>query len=250
MTEFGNTLREAREAKGYSIGQLAELTRLTPQMIEGLEHENFASIAAPIYGRGFVKLYCEAVGLDPKEAIATFMEIFNGERDTPVRERTASAAPTPGLAAKSLDPIAPEPPPAPKGILAESAPAAPDFSLESEAVTPSPPPVERDDPWANATTLPEVENRPARRKLPAGSSRAPALPPYVWRIAALTAAALVILAGLVLGVCALYRATAPAKAPADETATVEPPAPSEGPDATDAPRARRTPQKIPSLYLY
>ena len=80
MIEFGKTLRLAREAKGYTVSQLAEMTRMIHQTIEDLENENFTRIAAPIYGRGFVKLYCEAVGLDPKPMIAEFMEIFSGNR--------------------------------------------------------------------------------------------------------------------------------------------------------------------------
>ena len=90
MIEFGKTLRAAREAKGYTIGQIAEVTRLMPSMVEDLEKENFSRIAAPIYGRGFVKLYCEAVGLDPKPLVAEFMEIFSGNRDVAIKERPIS----------------------------------------------------------------------------------------------------------------------------------------------------------------
>ena len=85
MIEFGKTLRLAREAKGYSVSQLAEATRMINQTIEDLENENFTRIAAPIYGRGFVKLYCEEVGLDPKPMIAEFMEIFNGNRELGIK---------------------------------------------------------------------------------------------------------------------------------------------------------------------
>ena len=63
MIEFGKTLRSAREAKGYTASQVAEMTHIKPSVLDGLENEDFSMIAAPIYGRGFVKLYCEAVGL-------------------------------------------------------------------------------------------------------------------------------------------------------------------------------------------
>ena len=72
MIEFGKTLRAAREAKGYTVSQLAEATRLMHQVVEDLENENFTRIPAPIYGRGFVKLYCEAVGLDSAESHLIF----------------------------------------------------------------------------------------------------------------------------------------------------------------------------------
>ena len=74
--EFGKSLREAREAKGYTVAQIAETTHIMPSVIEGLENEDFSRIAAPIYGRGFVKLYCEAVGLEPKPMVDEFMNFF------------------------------------------------------------------------------------------------------------------------------------------------------------------------------
>jgi transcriptional regulator with XRE-family HTH domain len=93
MIEFGKTLRLAREAKGYTVSQLAEITRMIHQTIEDLENENFTRIAAPIYGRGFVKLYCEAVGLDPKPMVAEFMEIFSGNRELGIKERIPTPEP-------------------------------------------------------------------------------------------------------------------------------------------------------------
>ena len=100
MMEFGKTLRTAREAKGYTVSQLAEMTRLAPSVIENLENEDFSRIAAPIYGRGFVKLYCEAVGLEAKPFVDEFMNIVNGDYEPRIRERSAapeepSAAPEP-----------------------------------------------------------------------------------------------------------------------------------------------------------
>ena len=108
MIEFGKTLRAAREAKGYTIGQVAESTRLMSSMVEDLENENFSHIAAPIYGRGFVKLYCEAVGLDPKPLVAEFMEIYSGNRDVSIKERPV-ATPAPAAEPKPIPPAEPEP---------------------------------------------------------------------------------------------------------------------------------------------
>ena len=48
MIEFGKTLRVARETKGYTVSQLAEMTHLKSSVVEGLENEDFSMIAAPI----------------------------------------------------------------------------------------------------------------------------------------------------------------------------------------------------------
>ena len=149
MIPFGETLRLAREEKGLSTKDIAEATNLLVQHIESLEREDFSRIAAPIYGRGFVKLYCEAVGLDPKPLIEAFMDIYSGNRaptiktKEPVRiaKKTPSAPtpPPPPPVTPQTTPLPPQPeeatPPAPQG---ESQEVQDDnqFHLESETVAP------------------------------------------------------------------------------------------------------------------
>lgn len=87
MIEFGKTLKSAREAKGLTISQIAGNTRILPAIIEGLENEDFSKIVAPIYGRGFIKLYCEAVGLELKPMIDEFMAIYTGAREPTIHTR-------------------------------------------------------------------------------------------------------------------------------------------------------------------
>ena len=113
MIEFGKTLRSAREAKGYTVSQVAEMTHLKSSVVEGLENEDFSMIAAPIYGRGFVKLYCEAVGLEPKPLVDEFMAIMNGEREIAIKERPVAEPP----AAAEPPPPPPPPPPTPASTL-------------------------------------------------------------------------------------------------------------------------------------
>ena len=130
MIDFGYTLRQARESKGMTTRQIADSTHMMEQMVIDLENEEFGRIAAPIYGRGFVKLYCEAVGIDPKPLIAEFMEIFNGNRPATIRRRPEAApvqAPAPVAQPPAPAPVAQ--PPAPEPV-AET-PSEPAFTLES-----------------------------------------------------------------------------------------------------------------------
>ena len=108
MMEFGKTLRTAREAKGLTTGQIAERTHMMVQVVEGLENEDFSKIVAPIYGRGFVKLYCETVGLEPKPLVDAFMEIYSGGRGKSAAPHEP-AKPEP----RQVEPAAPESPPKP-----------------------------------------------------------------------------------------------------------------------------------------
>ena len=110
MTYFGETLRKAREAKGLTTSQVAEKTRILVQIIDAMEKEDFSRIKAAIYGRGFVKLICECLEIDPKPLVAEFMDIYEGRRP-PV----------------TVDVFQPKPPPPP------SQPTAPAPAAEPEA---------------------------------------------------------------------------------------------------------------------
>ena len=108
---LGETLRQAREEKGQSVSQVAEATRMMVQIVEDLEREDFRRIAAPIYGRGFIKLYAEHLGLDAEPLIRDFMEIYTGSRPPQVVRRTD--APLASGAVEQLNSEAVAPPDAP-----------------------------------------------------------------------------------------------------------------------------------------
>ncbi|QOS88593.1 helix-turn-helix domain-containing protein [Brevibacillus sp. JNUCC-41] len=67
MTELGNRLKEAREAKGLSLDDLQELTKIQKRYLIGIEEGNYSMMPGKFYVRAFIKQYCEAVGLDSEE---------------------------------------------------------------------------------------------------------------------------------------------------------------------------------------
>ena len=132
---LGNTLRAAREACGLTTSELAARTHMLVQIVEGLENEDFRRIPAPIYGRGFIKLYCEAVNLDPKPLQAEFMDLFNRTKDAPAksemppvrsRPQTVEQSPRPAIPAQK----AAEPMPATEEPIAEAIEATEAPSIE------------------------------------------------------------------------------------------------------------------------
>lgn len=80
---FGETLRNAREQRNLTHSEVAENTHLKVQLIQDLEREEFKRIAAPIYGRSFVKIYAEFLNLDPVPLVREFMELYTGKIVTP-----------------------------------------------------------------------------------------------------------------------------------------------------------------------
>ena len=77
MSSFGEKLRAAREAKGLTCSQVAAQTHMLVQIVEEMEREDFHRIPAPIYGRGFVRLFADCVGLDPVPLVREFMDIYS-----------------------------------------------------------------------------------------------------------------------------------------------------------------------------
>ena len=63
----GERLREAREAAGLSLEEIATQTRIPTRHLESLEASDFSRLPAPTYTIGFAKNYAGAVGLDRAE---------------------------------------------------------------------------------------------------------------------------------------------------------------------------------------
>lgn len=60
-------LREAREAKSLTVHQIADITKIKTEHVRALEDGNFDVFSAPIYIRGFVRSYAQAVRLDTQK---------------------------------------------------------------------------------------------------------------------------------------------------------------------------------------
>ena len=175
MIEFGKTLRTAREAKGLTIADIANRTHLMSAMVSDLENENFSRLPAPIYGRGFIKLYCGVVGLDPKPLIDEFMEIHSGNRQPAIRERTVTTEEPPAPEPEK-EPV-PEPvkEPAPEPVK-KSAPVEPNlFDLLGSGDAAQPELVTAEEPPTNASFT--LFSQPT----PAPAEPEPAVPPPVFR---------------------------------------------------------------------
>ncbi len=96
----GAQLRAARERKQLTTSDVAGATRSKMQIIEAIERDDFSVFAAPIYGKGFIRLYAQVVGLDPNP----LLEEFAGGAKRPLSPTLTSAEYTPpDLAAPAGD---------------------------------------------------------------------------------------------------------------------------------------------------
>lgn len=249
MIEFGKTLKDAREAAGLSIQQIAERTHMMSAMIEDLENERFNRIVAPIYGRGFVKLYCETVGLDPKPLVAEFMEIFTGTRSPTIRERVIVNTPPP----------APEPEPAP---IIEAAQPEPEPMIETPQSAPI---VEAPQPEPAPEPEFKLESDPPPKAPPQFTRYSAPLRDYtpdvdsignlneikmrILRLALLGVGGIVLLWIVCAGISALYHATSKPSEASTAQEVTEQQVSEPAPDIFNDKPLPRQPIVVPPLYI-
>jgi cytoskeletal protein RodZ len=73
VTDFGERLRRAREARGVSLRQVANVTRITVRALEAVERNDLSRLPGGIFTRSFVRAYATEVGLDPEGTLREFL---------------------------------------------------------------------------------------------------------------------------------------------------------------------------------
>lgn len=106
---IGSELHAARERKGLSMADIATATHTKVPVIEAIERDDFSSFAAPVYGKGFIRLYAQKVGLDPQPLLEQYGARTTGKRPSLMTEEarararaaTPPAAPVPAAGAEA-----------------------------------------------------------------------------------------------------------------------------------------------------
>jgi cytoskeleton protein RodZ len=66
----GATLRQAREARGLDIDDIANALKLTPKQVAAIEQEDFQQLPGATFARGFVRNYARLMQLDAAPLLA------------------------------------------------------------------------------------------------------------------------------------------------------------------------------------
>lgn len=72
MESIGQTLKTARERRHISVADVVMATKMTSVFVKAIEADDFNALVAPVYARGFIKLYAACVGLDPMPLLKQF----------------------------------------------------------------------------------------------------------------------------------------------------------------------------------
>jgi len=78
MDELGSILREAREAKGYTLEEAQATTKISVRYLRALEEGQYELLPTPVHARGFLRNYARFLALDPEPLLARYETNRNG----------------------------------------------------------------------------------------------------------------------------------------------------------------------------
>jgi len=93
---FGSCLRQAREDRALSIGDICAATKVPRSAIEQLEAGSLSSLPAHVFVRGFIRSYAKAVGINESRPLSLFDRAVNAKTEA-ARVEAASPVIDPSL---------------------------------------------------------------------------------------------------------------------------------------------------------
>ena len=79
MFEIGYSLKAARERQGLGLPEAELATKIRAKYIRALEEEDFATLPADTYARGFLRTYAEYLGLDGEIYVDEYASRFHND---------------------------------------------------------------------------------------------------------------------------------------------------------------------------
>ncbi|WP_411349758.1 helix-turn-helix domain-containing protein [Paenibacillus sp. WLX2291] len=89
MSDLGRQLRDARLARGLSLDDVQEMTKIRKRYLEAIEAGDFKVLPGSFYVRAFIKTYAEAVGISPDELLQEHQDVVPEPEPEAVMEPVA-----------------------------------------------------------------------------------------------------------------------------------------------------------------
>ncbi|HQT44444.1 MAG TPA: helix-turn-helix transcriptional regulator [Candidatus Micrarchaeota archaeon] len=86
----GSRLKKIRQERGLSLEDVQKKTKIHLNVLRAIEGDSISDLS-PIYLKGFIKIYCTSLGLDPKEYTETIQShkpVLNATVGRPIGERS------------------------------------------------------------------------------------------------------------------------------------------------------------------
>ncbi len=81
MSGLGEILKQQREIKNISLGEISQKTNISERILRALENNEFQHIPGKFYLNNFIKSYLNAIGLDEDAFFKNHRESINGIDD-------------------------------------------------------------------------------------------------------------------------------------------------------------------------
>ncbi len=82
-SSLGARLGQAREARGISLRELSDQTRIARRYLEAIEADDYKELPGGIFNRSFIKAYAKAVGFNEAEAVNAYTEVARAAGEAP-----------------------------------------------------------------------------------------------------------------------------------------------------------------------
>ena len=101
-SEFGASLRDARERSGLDLKEISQRTKISAGILKALETGDLSEVPGGLFGRSFVRAYASEVGLEPEATVEAFLSAFPELRPDG-SEAPPAASVTPRVSVRGLD---------------------------------------------------------------------------------------------------------------------------------------------------
>ncbi len=77
MQSIGSILRNRRQSLNMSLKDVEKSTKIRVRYLQAIENDDYSILPAPVYVRGFIRVYARTLGIDPKY----IMDVYNQTHD-------------------------------------------------------------------------------------------------------------------------------------------------------------------------
>ena len=103
MPTLGEELKRLREARGLTLAEIAETTRISTRLLKAIENDSFSALPGGIFTRSFIRAFAKHVGMNEEEAVRRYQQQVTGAGPSEVPQDS------PAPDAKTEVPIAQQP---------------------------------------------------------------------------------------------------------------------------------------------
>lgn len=73
---IGQKFEAARQSKGVTVSEAGHATKILVKYIEAMEADDFGELAAPVYVKGFIRMYAQYLGLDAAPLVNEYLSQY------------------------------------------------------------------------------------------------------------------------------------------------------------------------------